>query len=235
VWVGNTTGEGRPELTGINAAAPIMFDIFRTLPSTRWFEPPAIDVSYIDVCVQTGFKSGTECERTSKMLVSPLANNNAPLCPYHKRIQLDRTATYRVTANCESPAAMKHISWMVLPPTIEYYYKQRHTDYKPLPDFLPGCFSGTERIIDVIYPEENSKIYVPLEATGERGKTIFTATHRKTRSKLFWHVDNDFAGTTENFHQLALNPSPGKHQLTIVDESGESVTRHFEIIRKEKR
>ncbi len=235
VWAGNTTGEGRPELTGINAAAPIMFDIFRTLPATRWFEPPATNVSYIDVCVQTGFKAGTECERISKMLVSPLANNNAPLCPYHKRIHLDRTASYRVTANCESPSSMKHVSWMVLPPTIEYYYKQRHTDYKPLPDFLPGCVSSTERIIDVIYPEEDSKIYVPLEATGERGKTIFTATHRKTRSRLFWHIDNDFAGTTENFHQLALSPSPGKHQLTVVDESGESVTRYFEIIRKEEK
>jgi penicillin-binding protein 1C len=235
VWVGNTTGEGRPELTGINAAAPIMFDIFRTLPSAQWFEPPANSLTYIDVCVQTGFKAGTECERTSKMLVSPLAKNNAALCPYHKLIHLDHTASYRVTANCEAPSSMKHVPWMVLPPTIEYYYKQRHTDYKPLPDFLPGCVSNSEKIIDIIYPDENSKIYVPLEATGERGRTIFTATHRKTKSKLFWHIDNDFAGTTENFHQLALNPAPGKHQLTVVDETGETITRHFEIIEKEKK
>lgn len=235
VWVGNTTGEGRPDLTGISTAAPIMFDIFRTLPTSKWFEPPANNLTYIDVCIQTGFKAGKECERTSKVLVSSLAKNNAPLCPYHKLIHLDRTASYRVTANCESPSAMQHVSWMVLPPTIEYYYKQRHTDYKPLPDFLPGCITNTERVLDIIYPEENSKIYVPLEATGERGRTIFTATHRKTKSKLFWHVDNNFAGTTENFHQLALNPSPGKHQLTVVDENGEMTTRYFEIIEKERK
>ena len=40
VWVGNTTGEGRPGLTGINTAAPILFDIFRYLPASTWFEPP---------------------------------------------------------------------------------------------------------------------------------------------------------------------------------------------------
>ena len=32
VWVGNTDGEGRPGLVGVNTAAPVMFDIFRLLP-----------------------------------------------------------------------------------------------------------------------------------------------------------------------------------------------------------
>lgn len=234
VWVGNTTGEGRPELTGINTAAPVLFDIFRALPGADWFEPPAYNQTYIDVCKASGFKAGSECNETTKMLVSAAAKTNAPLCPYHRLIHLDRTGTFRVTENCESPSMMQHVSWFVLPPTIEYYYKQKHADYKPLPDFMSGCAVVTERTLDVIYPEENSRIYVPKEVTGERGRTIFTATHRKTGSKLFWHLDNNFAGTTQKFHQLAFNPSPGKHTLTIVDESGETVTRHFEILEKEK-
>lgn len=32
VWVGNADGEGRPGLTGVTTAAPILFDIFRVLP-----------------------------------------------------------------------------------------------------------------------------------------------------------------------------------------------------------
>jgi hypothetical protein len=31
-----------------------------------------------------------------------------------------------------------------------------------------------------------------------------------------------------------LNPSPGKHILTLVDENGISVSREFEILEKEK-
>jgi penicillin-binding protein 1C len=129
---------------------------------------------------------------------------------------------------------MQHVSWFVLPPTIEYYYRQKHADYKPLPGFMAGCAVTTERTLDVIYPEEEARIYIPKEVTGERGRTIFTATHRNAESKLFWHLDNNFAGTTQKFHQLAFNPAPGKHVLTVVDESGESVTRHFEILEKEK-
>lgn len=234
VWVGNTTGEGRPELTGINTAAPIMFDIFRTLPTSEWFEPPMYHVTYMDVCHESGFKAGTDCRKKDKILVSPLAKQNASLCPYHRLIHLDRTGTYRVTENCESPSSMQHVSWFVLPPTIEYYYRQSHADYKPLPEYRQGCEIVNERTLDVIYPEENARIYVPIEISGAKGKTIFTATHRKNDSRLFWHLDNEFAGTTQKFHQLAFSPAPGKHVLTIVDESGETVTRHFEILEKEK-
>jgi penicillin-binding protein 1C len=234
VWVGNTTGEGRPDLTGISTAAPILFDIFRMLPTSDWFESPAYNITYIDVCSITGFKASPECKEKSKMLVSSLAKTNAQLCPYHKLIHLDKTSTYRVTSNCESPSAMQHVSWLVFPPTMEYYYKQKHADYKPLPAFMQGCDAIADRTLDVIYPTENSRIYVPLEITGEKGKTIFTATTRNNDAKLFWHLDNDFAGTTQKFHQLALSPKAGKHILTVVDETGESVTRNFEILEKEK-
>ncbi|MBR1538791.1 MAG: penicillin-binding protein 1C, partial [Bacteroidales bacterium] len=40
VWVGNCNGEGRPLLTGVGYAAPVMFDLFSLLPSTGWFEMP---------------------------------------------------------------------------------------------------------------------------------------------------------------------------------------------------
>jgi penicillin-binding protein 1C len=97
---------------------------------------------------------------------------------------------------------------------------------------MPGCNTETTRPIELIYPEEHAKIYVPLEVSGERGKTIFTATHRDSNSKLFWHLDDQFIATTQRFHQVALSPSPGQHTITVVDENGESVTRNFEIIAK---
>jgi penicillin-binding protein 1C len=73
---------------------------------------------------------------------------------------------------------------------------------------------------------------VPKEITGEKGRTIFSVTTRNPNSKLFWHLDDEYIGTTENFHQMAVNPAPGKHTLTVVDENGESVTRNFEIVEK---
>ncbi len=233
VWVGNTTGEGRPGLTGINTAAPILFDIFRYLPGSNWFDPPKDGFIALLVCRYSGFKASADCRETDTILVSESARI-AGNCPYCRKIHLDKTGRYRVNESCESPVNMLHAAWFTLPPTMEYYYKQKHPEYKILPPFKPGCEERIYKVMDIIYPEEDSKIYVPLEISGEKGRTIFTATHKNANEKLYWHIDENFIGTTEHFHQVAVNPAPGRHLLTVVDESGNTVSRRFEILAKEK-
>ncbi|MEO6683820.1 MAG: penicillin-binding protein 1C [Ginsengibacter sp.] len=230
VWVGNTNGEGRAGLIGVQTAAPIMFDIFKTLPAVKWFQSPQNHFSFIPVCRQSGFRANYDCLEADTVMVSK-NGFKAPLCPYHQLIHLDKTETYRVNENCESPGNMVHKSWFVLPPTMEWYYKLKNHDYKILPSFVPGCqVINNTRQIEIVYPQQNAKIYVPLEIDGQRGKTIFTATHRKPGTKLFWHLDREFLGETINNHQMAFSPPDGKHVLTIIDEAGESVTRNFEIL-----
>ena len=70
--------------------------------------------------------------------------------------------------------------------------------------------------------------------SGKRGKTVFTAAHRKNNTKIFWSVDDTFIGTTQNFHELALDPAVGKHIVTLVDERGSGISSQFEILEKGK-
>lgn len=234
VWAGNTTGEGRPGLIGVQAAAPVLFDIFRQLPASEWFHSPNKHFSFVPICRESGFKANIDCENIDTLMV-PKNGDKSPLCPYHQMIHLDRTGQYRVNDLCQSPANMIHKKWFVLPPTMEWYFKQKSHDYKVLPPFLPGCGPvETSRSMDLVYPLPGAKIYVPLEINGERGKTIFTATHRKPGIKIFWHLDGVFEGTTLNFHRMEFSPSSGVHTLTIVDEEGNSITTKFEILDPKK-
>lgn len=233
VWVGNTDGEGRPGLIGVQTAAPILFDIFRLLPNNKWFEKPKYNFSFVPVCRQSGYRANIDCPDVDTLFMPP-NGTKVTLCPYHKIIHLDATGNFRVTEECESPANMLHKSWFILSPAMEFYYKQRNIDYKPLPPFKPGCtFAETGKLMEIIYPQPEAKIYVPLEINGERGKTVFTAAHRRAGAKIFWSLDDEFIGTTQNFHQIGLNPSPGKHIITLVDENGVSVSRQFEILEKQ--
>lgn len=236
VWVGNANGVGRPDLVGIKTAAPILFDIFRLLPAAQagWFKQPIYNFSYVPVCRQSGYRAGMDCNEVDTLFM-PQNAVKSPVCPYHQMINLDATGTWRVTADCESPAAMQHLSWFVLTPAMEFYYRQKTADYKPLPAFKPGCAaSDASKTIDIIYPIPNAKIYVPLEINGERGRVVFSAAHRRSGAKIFWSLDDSFVGATQNFHQVALNPLVGKHIITLVDETGYSVSRAFEIVEKEK-
>ncbi len=233
VWVGNTDGEGRPGLIGVQTAAPILFDIFRLLPNGKWFDKPKYNYTFVPVCRQSGYRANIDCPDVDTLFMPP--NGTKVLqCPYHKIIHLDASGNFRVTEECELPGNMVHKSWFILTPAMEFYYKQRNIDYKPLPPFKPGCtFLETGKLMEIIYPQPDAKIYVPLEINGERGRTVFTAAHRRAGAKIFWSLDDAFIGTTQNFHQMGLNPPPGKHTITLVDENGVSVSRQFEILEKQ--
>lgn len=235
VWVGNADGEGRAGLVGIETAAPVLFDIFRLLPAVSgksWFNKPTYNYTKVGVCKQTGFRANIDCPMTDTFKMPPLAGRS-PQCPYHTIIHLDATGVYRVNDGCESPVNMQRQAWFILPPAMEFYYKQRNHDYKTLPPVKPGCIdASTAKMIEVIYPQPDTKIYVPLELSGQKGKTIFSAAHKNSSAKIFWSMDEHFVGTTERYHELALSPSPGKHVLTLTDDKGNSVARSFEIIGK---
>jgi len=234
VWVGNADGEGRPGLVGIEAAAPVMFDIFRLLPNGKWFETPTTKLKKIKICRQSGYKAGEYCENVVEELVPPAGEKTA-VCPYHKLIHLDKTGAYRVTDLCESVTQMQHKSWFILPPAMEYYYKIKNSDYKILPPFKSGCdISGGNSVMELIYPKNNATVYIPLELDGTRGKIVLNAAHRNQNAKIYWHIDNEYVATTTNFHQLAISPQPGKHTLTLVDESGERLVQFFTVLDKEK-
>lgn len=235
VWVGNADGEGRPGLVGIEAAAPVLFDIFRLLPNGKWFETPVTKLKKLKICKQSGYKAGEYCTDVVEELV-PVSGEKTAVCPYHKLVHLDKTGAYRVTDQCESVTNMQHKSWFILPPAMEYYYKIKNSDYKNLPPFKDGCNpSGGNNVMEVIYPKNNAIVYIPLELDGTRGKIVINAAHRNSGSKIYWHIDNEYVATTSNFHQLAVSPPPGKHTLTLVDENGERLVQVFTVLDKEKK
>jgi penicillin-binding protein 1C len=233
VWVGNTDGEGRPGLTGINTAAPALFEIFRLLPVSRdWFEMPMGEMIKINVCKQSGYRAGQYCQDVDEQYV-PKSGLKAPVCPYHQLVHLSADAKWQVNGNCEPPDNILNKSWFVLPPSMEYYYKARNYQYHVLPPFRPDCTQAENgNAMEVIYPKNGAKIYVPLEADGTRGRMICNAAHRQPGMKIFWHLDDQYVGETKDFHQMALNPPPGKHILTLVDGNGNTISIGFEVLKK---
>jgi penicillin-binding protein 1C len=232
VWVGNASGEGRPGLTGIGTAAPILFDIFKTLPSTPWFKTPYNEMLPVAVCRQSGYRASSICEPVDTIWV-PKKGLRTPACPFHQIVHLDKTETWQVTSNCVSPSEMVHRSWFVLPPVQEWYFRNKNPFYKILPPFRPGCGPPETHSMELIYPHPNSRLYVPVDLDGKPGSTVFKVAHRTPQHRVYWHLDDHFIGTTVQYHQMALSPDRGFHRLTLVDENGESISIMFEIMTKE--
>ena len=88
--------------------------------------------------------------------------------------------------------------------------------------------------MEFIYPKHQAKVYIPLEMDGKKGEVVFEVAHRKPQSTIFWHLDDEYLGSTTHIHQKALITSPGIHHIVLVDESGEMLEKWFEIVGKQE-
>jgi len=231
VWVGNADGEGRPGLVGIKTAGPILFDLFDLLGETSWFREPLYAMKEVPICRKSGHRAGPYCTQVDTVAV-PLPGLKTKPCPYHRQVHLDASGEYRVNSRCVPVGKMNAESWFVLPPVQEWYYRRKNPSYATLPPMLDSCVedSDTPVVMELIYPNDTSGIYVPKELDGSKGKTVFEVAHRGTRSTVYWHLDDTYLGKTDGPHQMALSPEPGMHLLTLVDEQGATLRHRFEIL-----
>lgn len=234
VWVGNADGEGRPGLVGVQAAAPLLFDVFDLLQTDEsWFRPPYDAMRQATVCKATGYRPLPFCPKDTIWM--PENGIKVAPCPYHQMVHLDQTESWRVRSDCYPTDQMLHQSRMVLPPIEAFYYRTKNQTYQPLPPLHPDCEKQQEddmQPMELIYPKFATKIYVPIDLDGQYSKTIFTVAHRQAERTIYWHLDAQYLGATQHFHSMELQPAAGKHQLTLVDEKGNRLERWFEIIEK---
>lgn len=218
VWAGNANGEGVPGLTGARTSGPVMFDIFNILPSGNnnrkyasgdWFKEPLYG-EYImaEVCRESGYLKGPACNHIDTLMLPPLAERSGT-CPYHKFIEGE--------------------SSFVLPPAMEWYYRQYHPEYHA-PE------SGRQdALMEFIYPENGSNVLIPKQLDGSLKGIVFNLAHRNPGAAVFWHIDNEYIGETKFIHQMTILPPEGRHTVTVVDEKGNSLSVGFNVLQRDPR
>ena len=214
VWAGNAQGQGVPGLTGARTAGPVMFGLFNLIPTSDsdtpyarngWFKEPAPgDGITAEVCHESGHLAGIACDHPDTLLLPRKAIGSEP-CPYHKTIEGTRT--------------------FILPPSMEWYYRQHHPEYKP---YIPANREDYSPM-EFIYPEAGAVIYIPRQLDGSIAGFTLNLAHRDPGAVVFWHLDNEYVGQTRFLHQMRVNPAPGRHTVTVMDEDGNSASVSFSI------
>lgn len=228
VWVGNADGEGRPGLVGIEAAAPVLFDVLAELPKSNSFSKAYDDMTELEVCKKSGYPASPYCEETYIEWV-PLKGKRIKTCPFHHRVFLDQTEQYQVNSSCYDLSEMHVKNWFSLPPAQEYYYRHQHPNYKNLPPYQMNCLQDGEALMAFIYPKPKQSLILPKNFEEKQNEVIFKLAHRGKATKVFWYIDDKFIGETEEFHEIAAQPTLGKHILTVVDQEGNQLREKIEV------
>ncbi len=237
VWVGNASGKGNPDLKSVSTSAPILFDIFSTLPQTTWPDMPQEELLPQLVCAHSGYAAGPNCPDT-KMIFRSKKAISPKLCPYCTTVSFTPDGKYRASAedltgkqagiyNGSLPKIENHF---VLPPHLEYWYKNTNLAYQPLPDFVPWHSASTRDSFSIVFPQSGTNYIIPVELDGSPGAMVMQAATRSSESILYWDLDGHFLGLTERVHEMTVAPSPGKHTLTVTDNNGTIQKRFFEIL-----
>lgn len=236
VWVGNAGGEPATFISGQSSAAPILFDVFDALPKVNWFAKPAHALKIISVCKDDGYLAGGQCDATDMEI--PRSSHFEKITPYHRIIHLDKGEQFRVHNRCETVSNMQAANWFLLPPTQEFYWRQHHSEYRTLPPWRRDCLADSAQVDDdnpmeLIYPQAQSRIYIPVDLDGKRSRVVLKAVHRDSAATLYWHLDDEFLGETKVFHEREASLEPGIHKLLVMDKNGYKLERRFNVIGEE--
>jgi penicillin-binding protein 1C len=229
VWVGNADGEGRPELTGLQTAAPLLFDVFKLLPPTRWFAQPFDEMERVPICLKSGYRASELCE-TQDSLWIPRSGLKTAVCPYHILVHLDLTESFQVNSSCVSESQMTHKSWFVLPPAQAFYFQLKNPFYKLLPPFRADCIGSGGNVIDILTPFDNENIFLPKDFNEKKNSLILKVKHAQPNIKVYWYLDEIYLGTTDHIHEWSIVPEKGVHILNVVDEFSNEKKIKFNIL-----
>ncbi|WP_108422745.1 penicillin-binding protein 1C [Flagellimonas amoyensis] len=230
VWAGNADGEGRPGLTGITAAAPLLFDVLDALPQSGWFQEPFDDLVEVEICSQSGYRASVFCDDVKKEYVPTHGTRSGP-CPFHQQLFLDASETYRVNSECYPLENMVAQNWFVLPPTLEYYYALSNPNYKQLPAFMANCSEMDNQLMEFIYPKPNEAVLLPKDLGTKSQDIVLKLAHQQNNAIVYWYMDDAYVGKTENFHELILGIEPGEYVLTSVDNLGNRIQQEVQVRR----
>ena len=238
VWVGNGEGNGNKEIKSNTTAAPLLFDLFNSLPNSSWPAFPEDELEEVSVCKESGYLAGVNCAET-KISYRP---KNSPLgscCPYCHIVTLTPDLKYSAgvsdmkgTYSGQMPVAKK---WFVLPPSVEYWYTKHTLGYKEIPPELsPADPSNARdsalRSLSVVFPERGANIVIPVEIDGKKGAFVMVAAERSKECTVYWDIDGEYLGSTSGNHQMPCSPPVGKHVLTVWDSAGRRDSIVFTVV-----
>ena len=245
VWVGHFDGRGNPAFVGVQAAAPLFFEIADALlaghAELAAFAPPRPPgLTRIEVCSASGELPNAACPQRSMTWfipgVSPIRVSNL-----HRRVSVDirtgRQACPDALGRID-PATTRtevHEYW---PSDLQRLFVQAGMPRRPPP--AAGDCAGLAAVGAaapvIVSPLAGATYTLRVDraeispATPEPHTVPLQANAQGDVTALYWFVDDAFIGTARPGEVLLWAPArSGRYQVRVVDDHDRASTRAVEV------
>ncbi len=221
VWIGNFSGEGVPELTGAEMAAPLLFELFNTLDynsSKSRLIPPA-ELDFRLVCPESGLLPDEKCANRIIDYYIPQVSS-VRRCDHLKKVFVNIDSTYSYCTTCLPLNGYSTVEYPNLEPDILTYYESEHVTYRKIPPHNPKCnrlFEG--------HPPQIKSLLNKKEYTVERNEKnppqlLLAASVSNDVNLIYWYINDRYYKTVSPGQDLFFIPKKGKIKISCSDDKG---------------
>jgi penicillin-binding protein 1C len=225
VWVGNFDGTSSRYLVGSNRAGPVLFDILEGLPETAGENASAgipEELIKVDVCSWSGHLAGKHCTHIEKAL-APRSSVPRLTCPYHVEYLVDRETGRRVNPLCAAGKEVQPKVFTVLPAAARRWISDLKLEAPAPPPLLKTCKRvAANNGPQIVRPRPNAVFFIVPGLKADRQEIMFEADAGADVGELYWFVDGKFTAAKAPDQRVWLKPTPGKHEVRVVDAYGKS-------------
>lgn len=233
VWIGNFDGTPNHGFVGRTAAAPLLFEIIRTLQkeedlSKYGISPEGLNLSQVDICRSTGDIANVYCPSSVKSWFIP-GISPIKLSGVHRLIPIDKETSLRACRHTPPSTELKVYEFW--PTDILKALERAGLSKKLPPPFKEPCHVKTDMqgfAPQIIYPISNI-VHLVRSHKLEQEQIILKAAADSDVSLIYWFIDNALLGTTKPNETLAIKAIIGTHEIKAVDDLGRSSTRKLTI------
>ncbi len=220
VWVGNFSGKGNDNLSGVISGGRLLFNVFQELKnSDRHFEEPVDDLQNVEVDKLTGYRIDLPGIET-KLIRYPIKAKPLKISPYYKKIYVNDDGVEIDSRDEEFANATEKII-MNYPLEVVNYFIRENRDVSEI-----YHTNSKEKSIKILYPSPNLKILLPKDLDGEQ-KLVVKIANLKNQN-IYWYLDKEFIDVDKSFEK-EIQLGVGEHTLTIMAEDGEITRTNFSI------
>jgi penicillin-binding protein 1C len=230
VWVGNFDGSGNPAFVGVDAAAPLFFQIVDAVrdENLTLSEPvlrPPPGVKRVEICLASGDLPNRWCPQTGSTWFIP-GKSPIRVSTVHRPVMIDNATGF---AACP-PYNGKHVHQEVYefwPSNLAEVFAQAGIPRRK-PPRNPACgnaeaWQGAGP--QITSPSRASAYAMRLANGGAQPIALSAVADADTRA-LYWFVDETYAGRTAPGETLYWGPpAAGAYRVRVVDDHGRSDAR----------
>jgi penicillin-binding protein 1C len=231
VWVGRFDGQGNPAFVGLEAAAPLLFDVIDALWAEGRIEPigrpPPAGLARVAVCAVSGKLPGPHCRHTATTWFLP-GVSPIDTCDVHREVLVDRA---RRRACAAGPGVRGEV-YEFWPSDLLRLFAEAGIPRRVPPPQAPGCRLDERAARGVppkiTSPQEGVTYSLRAARVGEDPIPLTAVTDADAR-EVFWFVDAELVGTARRGEPVLWPARPGRFVVRAVDDQGRAGAARVEV------